>query len=519
MKQHTIRIALFALASAIVMSCYKDLSTEATRELPDIEIVSMVDRLDVYYGEVLKFTPEVKIKGRKASDIEYKWEMTIIPQDDNFEIDLGSEKSLEYMVGNSPSSNPYIIRLTVTDKVTGLVRYKSWNTYVASTLGEGILVAHTADGGKTSDLSLLKAKPVTAGYEGTPKYTHDLFAKSNGSPIQGRVNAILPVVRSNLAAYNLNHVFVGTDTDLIALNYLDYKEDTRNSTLFTFPEGHDNVKVEHLFNYSKYKTGLISDGNLYDCICNSAYLYSQTVYQNKPSNIFSKETLAASKMNHLYLVDVHQGKFLFAVGWQIAASFVDAPVSTTYQLKGATPVACGMMKSLDGDKSGFLVKAPDGMYYATTINYDSQGNFTFMNYNLSEIAQDLDQAKGFAFCDNADFFYYFTDREINVIITSGKNATRRPITWEPEDKSEKITGLYHYQQGFYGTQGIWSEAEYEHALDTHRLQLVITTYDESTGEGKIYLRPFNVTTGLFTKQSNGVYGGFKEITAITTTLR
>ena len=283
--------------------------------------------------------------------------------------------------------------------------------------------------------------------------------------------------------------------------------------------GHDNVKVEHLFNYSKYKTGLISDGNLYDCICNSAYLYSQTVYQNKPSNIFSKETLAASKMNHLYLVDVHQGKFLFAVGWQIAASFVDAPVSTTYQLKGATPVACGMMKSLDGDKSGFLVKAPDGMYYATTINYDSQGNFTFMNYNLSEIAQDLDQAKGFAFCDNADFFYYFTDREINVIITSGKNATRRPITWEPEDKSEKITGLYHYQQGFYGTQGIWSEAEYEHALDTHRLQLVITTYDESTGEGKIYLRPFNVTTGLFTKQSNGVYGGFKEITAITTTLR
>ena len=49
--------------------------------------------------------------------------------------------------------------------------------------------------------------------------------------------------------------------------------------------------------------------------------------------------------------------------------------------------------------------------------------------------------------------------------------------------------------------------------------MIITTYDETTGEGKIYLRPFNVSTGLFTMQSNGTYGGFNEITAITPTLR
>lgn len=516
MRKEDIRFALLAFVSFLIMSCYKDLSTEATESLPDIVITSDMERLDVYYGETLKFTPEVKVKGRKASDIEYKWEMTIRPQGDDFEIELGSEKTLEYFVGNSPSSNPYIIRLTVTDKITGLVRAKSWDTYVSSSLGEGVLVAHTADGGLTTELSLLRARPVSAGYDAAPKYVHNLYSMSNGAPIQGRVNAILPVIRSNMATYNLNHVFIGTETDLIAVNYLDYKEDSRNGALFQFADDIDRVPVDYLFNYAKYWTGLISNGKFYSCICNSGYLYSQAMYYPKdtPADIFSNKTLAASKEDHLYLVDVYQGKFLFSLGWQ-APSFSDLSIVTPYSLKGSTPVACGMMKATDGDKCGFLLKTQDGTYYATVISYVNSATFT--NYNISEVAPDIDKAKGFAFCDNTDFFYYYTDREIKVVITAGKNATLRSVSWEPEEKTEKITGLYHYQQGFYGTQGIFGE--YEHQLDTHRLQMIITTYDETTGEGKIYLRPFNVSTGLFTMQSNGTYGGFNEITAITPTLR
>ena len=64
------RFILLAFVSLLAVSCYKDLSTEATHELPDIEITSDVERLDVFYGETLTFTPEVKIKGRKASEIE-----------------------------------------------------------------------------------------------------------------------------------------------------------------------------------------------------------------------------------------------------------------------------------------------------------------------------------------------------------------------------------------------------------------------------------------------------------------
>jgi hypothetical protein len=514
MKHVYTRFALPVLICAFAVSCYKDLSTEATMTLPEIEITSEYESLDVYYGETFTFTPEVRIKGRKQSDIEYKWDMTIKPLAETFDLELGTQKTLTYMVGNTPSNKPYALRLTVTDKVTGLVRSKSWDTYVLSPLGEGILVAHTADGGKTSDLSLLKAPSVTAEYSESPRITHNLFSLTNGKSIDGRVKSLCPVVSSNMKTYNLTRVFIGTDSELIALNYLDYKVDARNAELFQFAPD-EKIDVDCLINYAGYAHGLVANGKYYYYICNMSYLYNPVTYFNTPSDIFSSKTLTAAKYSQgdVYLIDVNQGSFYYMPGWMVGGSFDEMSVSTTYQVKGATPLACGIMKD---EKACFVSKADDGNVYATMITYATPAISS--NYNLTEVVPDVEDAKGFAFCDNADFFYYYTDRQINALIVTGRSITHRSIAWTPDNQNEKITGLYQYHQGWYGTQGL-SERDYPHVLDTHRLQMVITTYDQSTGEGKIYLRPFNVSTGLFTMQSNGTFGGFNEITAITTTLR
>ena len=121
MKHVYTRFALPVLICAFTVSCYKDLSTEATKTLPEIEITSEYESLEIYYGETFTFTPEVRIKGRKQSDIEYKWEMTIRPLTEKFDLELGTQKTPTYMVGNTPSNKPYTLKLTVTDKVTGLV--------------------------------------------------------------------------------------------------------------------------------------------------------------------------------------------------------------------------------------------------------------------------------------------------------------------------------------------------------------------------------------------------------------
>ena len=511
-----IRNTLFFAVLIFVASCYKDLSTEATVEIPDIEIISDSERVEMYYGETFRFNPQVKMKGRNSKDFVFKWDMTVSPRGSKFDLELGDQLDLEFLVGNTPSSAPYILRLTVTDKKTGLVRSMCWDAYVSSSLGEGLLVAHTADGGQTSDLTLLSAKPVTAGYTSSQaKYTNNLYSLSNGAPIQGRVNSLLPVVGSNLATYNINRVYIGTDTDLISVNYLDYKEDVRNGSLFMF-EWEGGVKVDHIFNFAEYSTGLITEGKFYNCLCIVDYLYSAVGFPYTPSEVFTEKNLTATKSSFggVFLLDVNQGKFFFMTGRLLGASFNEMDVRTTYPIVGATPVACGIMKS---DKVGFIVNTTDGNTYATVIESDGI-SATSRDYDLLSIAPDIVNAKGFAFCDNSDFFYYYTDSSINVVILQGNSATARKLAWTPEGSGEKITGLVQYSQGWYGTQQI-SISDYEHLIDTHRLQMIITTHNESTGEGKIYLRPYNVTTGLFTMQSNGTYGGFNEITAITPTLR
>ena len=111
-----------------------------------------------------------------------------------------------------------------------------------------------------------------------------------------------------------------------------------------------------------------------------------------------------------------------------------------------------------------------------------------------------------------------SDSKIASIAVIGGSPIFREINWQPDDKAETITGIKFYTQGWYGAHG-FDYTSYTFPLATNRMQIIIFTYNENTGEGKIYLRPFNVSTGLFTYKDNGVYGGFGRITAATTTFR
>ena len=93
------------------------------------------------------------------------------------------------------------------------------------------------------------------------------------------------------------------------------------------------------------------------------------------------------------------------------------------------------------------------------------------------------------------------------------------MSWKPASADEKITRILQYKQAWYGT-GNQAIANFNFLLPTHRSMLIIVTQNSVTGEGKIYLRGFNVSTGLFTFNGDyGSFGGFGDITAICTTLR
>ena len=506
-------------AMAIVLmlsSCYKDLSTEATIELADIVISGLPDRLDVLFGEDISLKAKVWEDGRDDSAFSYLWEIDFLPDRSGYErLEIGTETTLEYKVGNSPSTVPYNLSFTVTDNVDGRQAIKVIKVTVSSSLGEGLLVAHTRDGGATSEFDLACSSFLTYGYtESAPRYARDLYTMGNGEKLQGRVNTILSRYATNGGVYNESWITIGTDEHIINLSPLTFEVAKKDSELFNMG-ALPSYKTTALFNGCGYQTAAVINGDVYTCVSHTSNMFSKNAYYGTPSDIFSHENFAIGlfQQSPYACFDPLTGKFSTIIGpfagqqtWSVMEYNPEA------DLKGATPLWAGPF-TMGG--VGFLIRDVSGKYHV----YRSPLYTNPIDQHFSFDSEELSAAKYFSFCSNTSILYAASSDKIWAVILSVGAATVRPVSWKPDSEDELITGIQHYRQAWYGTQNMISDLEYPYPLPTHQQQIIITTYNPKTGEGKFYLRPFNVASGLFTMKNNGTYGGFGEITCIAPTFR
>lgn len=520
MKIKRIISALFAksvvLSAMVLSSCYKDLSTEATVTFPDIVIENSGEPINIGYGETLVMDPKVRQEGYGTGELTYHWEFDFRPNNKNDRLDLGNELHLEYIVGNTPSNTPYNLTLTVTNPKLGISAISNWSVYVSNSLGEGLLVAYTRDDGATSDLDLVCAENITYDAPESPQYVRNLYSLSNdGAVIDGEVRAMLVRVSSNGAVYNDPLVLVGTDKELLGLSPLNYKVDRRNGDLF-YNFSDDKFEVQTLFNFGSYVSGAVVNNCFYANICHIDNMYSKTGYPVIKSDIFTADNVSYAALNQGWVgvFDPNEGKFATATvltalsGAFMFAGFDD---SFTYSLVGGKCLGAGCLKD---QRNSFVVRDTDGKDHWCIMKTDNLPT-ELNSYDLT--LPDVDNAVSFAFCDNSDIFYYATPTTIYATVLSGNVTVTQPLTWSPDSADERITMLKHYRQAWYGTQQL--SASYEFAIPTNRAQIIIVTHNDKTGEGKIYLRGYNVSTGKFTYSSNGKFDGFGRITAIASTMR
>lgn len=501
------------------VSCYKDLSTEATFEIPPIEVTSPEypgETLTIKYGQYLDVSLSVVQEGRTESDFSYFWEIDLVAGKAQNRIELGEESSVHYQVANSPSDEPYMLSVRVTDGKTGYSVYRSWKVYVTSSLGEGLLVAHTSDSGATTELDLLSCSPVTYGYSGsTPTYTRNLFAMANsGTGIEGRVNAMTARVACDGALFNESRIIIGTDRGIFSLDPLTYKVARRDRELFNIVE-ESSFATTALFNFAAYQSGAIVNGRLYNVICNSDNSYSKVSFSGTPSDIFKASNTAYAKLDKsiIAVFDETRSRFFYIYGWQAFTATMTLLENQPDYPSGTVCLGCGC---LTGSALCFVLRYPDGKLKACVLTPTDTGPL-YSDYDLT--IPEIDSVVDFAFCDNAMLFYCVTPEKIYPVTIVGSGAvTGNALAWSPEKSSEKITSIEQYKQGWYGTHQ-YDTGDYSFPLSTNRAQIVITTWDASTAEGKIYLHPFSAQTGRFTSKNNGVYGGFGQITAIASTLK
>lgn len=510
-----LKAIIYAGAVFVIGSCYKDLSTEATTEIPEICIETESDIINVPYGHEIILSPQVSQKGRGDDDFEYFWEMDLVQGQKEDRIEIGTEKDLVYRVGNSPSDKPYCLTLTVTDKLTGLAKVKAWNVYVSSSLGEGVLVSTTKDSGKTCDLSLMCSKAITYGYTAQEGIvTSELYSVANGAPIQGRVNSLLTSVVTDGAVFNTTRVMVGTPDHIIALNPIDYKESERDGTLFNGKETDFNTTM--LFNFGDYATCAVMNEQLFCCIGNFDRAYTRMPVVGSDTKLFFPRNIAYSKPSQgmVLLFNEKVSKFQWASILSVNGGMNSLENNgITLDINGAKALGGGCLKQ---GRLAMILKLANGKYALYCIDLSSM-NPQFEEYQLLSVP-DIDEADSFAFCDNANIIYYTAKNKIHVIVLSGNQVSHRVISWFANSSTEEITGIYHYAQAWYGTANS-SFNENPFTLDTHRLQMMITTYDSQTKKSTVYFRPFSISTGLFLSKNNGFLCVDGEITAITTTTK
>lgn len=518
------KLLLYISAAVLAVSCYEDLSTPSTFDYPEIIITASetADTLTCSFGDIFKMSAEAHQEGTADENLSYVWEMDVVANQSKSRALLSETNDIEFKVSQTPSNTPYYISLTVTNKETGYMKVKYWPMYITSALGEGILVGHTKDGGLTSELDLICAPEVSYGYTAeSPRITRDVFGIVNDEPIEGRILAMESTTGSNLSivpasSYNENTILIGTDKHLYTIAPADYSILRMDGENFTgYPS--DKYIVTYAKNSGGVSCQLIANGRLVTCGSVLDYTFAPVTSPMAVPDSFTPENFCAVTQTQggVAVFDQVSKKFYGQQSWTLHTASLNeisgecAPEASF--LANKISVACG---EFNGGDNIFILKGSSSDYHAVILN-NGAGKAARV-FPLS--AENIDKAVSFVFCDNSNVFFYATQDKIYSSLLSSDNFTTRAINWSPDSKQEKITHVYQYKQAWFGTHQYDS---YPFTLKTtHRLQIIITTYNEKTGEGKIYLKPFNVTTGLFNAfKDNGTYGGFGEITSVTETMR
>ncbi|MBO7644195.1 MAG: hypothetical protein J6S62_04470 [Bacteroidales bacterium] len=510
------RYLLPALLGLVLSSCYRDLSTEATFIIPDIVVTGVPASLDVVYGEEITVSAKAYMGEKSGNDFTYLWEIDLRANVTKDRVVIGEESTLTYTVANTPTSVPYLLSVRVTDPETGLEAMGSCFLTVRSSLGEGLLVGYTLPDGLRSEFAIAASPAITYGYEGASRITRGLYALANGEPYPEKLTCILQTVDTGTGVYSDHRILAGSTNHVFAINPLTFEVQEQDAQLFS------STTIEKfgpsiMFNSGGYASFMFIDSDAYSHLCNIDNVYAKMPNSiDNPVRFYPTNVGYAALDQGLTCVYNDGDAIYFARAWTLMGggfSKLDTNGMLDFPLEGSKCIQGGCLR---GMRPAFLVKDRDGAYHIVGV---VSGNTKETAFSVSVEGENLDNLVSAAFCDNGDLMYYATGRDIYCAVISGNVSLVRKLNWKPENPGERITQIKQYTQAWYGT-GQTSAADYGFVLPTHRNMLIIVTHNDSTGEGKFYLRGYNVSTGLFT--FNGDYGsfsGFGEITAIAPTIR
>ena len=492
------KLFLFISLLIIVTACYDDMGNYDYSSLPDVAITAK-DTAYATQFKTLDLSADINLDGGSETDYEYSWR---IWSNDIGGVDkqkvIGDTRNLVYEVSEIPGS--YTLVLTVCNKHTQVKTYKQIHLVVQGSITEGWMVLQEKDGKTDFDLIM---SPYFSNRVTQDEILHDVYKTINGESLAGRGVKI----GSFFCIGRYQNVVVLTDKGGVRLSAITMQKTFDMSTLMLDMSSWkpENYIFWHYY-WSPGRFGydaIVSNGRFYEYSAISSTGFTTYTEPILKDGLTYKASPYAPKWFDYYqgiLYDEIGGRFLGIEEntWilkELAVATAPQPfdwgnmhASLRYMETGYNNYEYGLFEDWDTKKMTLCV-----------FNFDTKPNIGVGKY-LADNCPELEKAKYFAVGSLGPVFLYATDRDIYRYDYNGANTGEKLYTLAQTD--EKITGMKIFKPCI---DRFITNHPYNNKV------LILSTYNESKKEGKIYMYYINEVNGMIDIASEKVFEGFGEI--------
>lgn len=501
--KYIIRLLLASVCLSVgLTSCYDDKGNYDYTVLPSLNIETK-DAIYVTQFTTLELPVEIELLDN-ADEKDYDFSWRIWSNDIlgvyNQKKDICLTKDLKYEVTEMPGT--YTLTLTCHNRKTGVNSYKSVNMTVQGIITEGWMVLHEKDG--ITDFDLIMS-PYFSDRVSEDKIISNVYESINHEKLKGRGVKI----SSFFSIGRYQDVVVLTDGGGARLDAATMQKTYDMSTLSMLM---DNYKPENYLYYNYYwgpnRDGfdaIISDGRyyLYSVIPSIGFnFYTEPI---KRDGLTYKASSYAPRLIQYYKGMVYDEEHDRFIGVMNDGSycFTELPENTfsgthftandikgtlRFMGTGFNDYEYGLFEDRQTHEHTLLV-----FDFLHTVNSD-KGKY------VANACPELKDAKFFDTGLLGPIFYYATEKDIYLYDYQGSNSARK--VYSLSNPAEKLTCMKLYKPCVHRYVPIH---KYNCSV------LILSTYNESTKEGKIYMYNTNVVNGVIDVSSEKVFGGYGEI--------
>lgn len=479
-------------------SCYDDKGNYDYTNLPNVTITTQ-DTIYATQFRTLECDADVDLDGGSENDYEFSWR---IWSNDIGGVwtqkEIGNTKNLTYEVSELPGS--YSLVLSVSNKKTEVTTYKQIYLAVQGNITEGWMVLQEKNGKTDFDMIM---SPYFSNRVENDEIIHNVYETVNGESLEGRGVKI----GSYFCLGRYQNVIVLTDKGGARLSATTMQKTFDMSTLMLDMSSWkpENYIFWHYY-WSPGRFGydaIISNGCFYEYSTINATGFTTYTEPILKDGMTYKASPYAPKWFDYYqgiLYDEIGGRFLGIENnsWilkEMAVATTAQPFDwgnmhahLRYMDTGYRYYEYGLFEDWNTHKLSLCV-----------FNFDTKPNIGVNMYSADN-CPELQNAKYYAVGMLGPVFYYATERDIYRYDYNGTNAGEKLYSLINAD--EKITGMKIFKPCI---DRFITSHPYNNKI------LILSTYNETKQEGKIYMYYINEVNGAIDTSSEKVFDGFGEI--------